>query len=135
MFRQMVRFGLVGGVNTSIDLLVLNILLYINPFPTSLSYVFYKTIAFLCALCNSFFMNRRFTFQQKKSISKKEIARFALVSILGFVASVGIPSVLFILLRIHTELSAVLVANIGACVGIGASLLLNFIGYKYVVFK
>ncbi len=134
MLRQILRFCLVGILNTGIDLGVLNLLLWWNPYVGPMQYPLYKTISFLCALINSFFMNRRFTFKRVDKISRAQLVRFTVVTVFGFLASVGVPSVVYVVLSIHSGLSSILAANIGALVGVGASLVVNFIGYKYIVF-
>jgi putative flippase GtrA len=132
---QFLRFAFVGGINTLIDLGVLNILMVIFGNVTSGRYIVFKTISFLCAVVNSFFMNKYFTFKEKDKATAKETYRFAIVTVIGFLINVGIPSGLFTLLNGNVALKESLLANICALIGVIISMLFNFVGYKFFVFK
>lgn len=131
---QLVRFGIVGSLNTLIDIGVLNMLLSLDKANGTAHYFLWKTISFICALLNSFFLNKHFTFRVSGRISHSQVLRFTLITALGFFANVIIPSILVSILSLHTALSGVVIANIAALIGVGISLLINFFGYKYVVF-
>jgi len=64
---QFIRFVFVGGINTVLDLAVLNLLVYVfavtNPFIFSVC----KGISFIVAVTNSYFMNKYFTFAKKET--------------------------------------------------------------------
>jgi putative flippase GtrA len=132
---QFIRFAFVGGINTLIDLGVLNILIALFGNVTSGRYIVFKTVSFLCAVTNSFFMNKHFTFREKNVVTKKETYRFGIVTVIGFLINVGIPSGLFSLLHTGVAISDSALANICALVGVILSMLFNFVGYKFFVFK
>src|SRR6266705_7165585 len=84
---QLLRFCLVGGLNTFIDLMVFNILLW--TFPTQFVHrlIFYNSLAYLLGAINSFCWNKLWTFEQRRQTSKGEVARFAAVTILGILCN------------------------------------------------
>src|SRR5690348_7077115 len=59
---QVVRFAVVGAINTAVDLLVLNVLILItHTGQRGASFALFKTVAFVCAVVNSYVMNRSWT--------------------------------------------------------------------------
>src|SRR4051794_38968317 len=62
LFRQILRFGLVGGVNTLVDLLVLNGLLLLFPTTRTLMLLAYNSLAYSIGAINSFLLNKHWTF-------------------------------------------------------------------------
>ena len=73
------RFGLVGCVNTTIDLLVLNGLLW--PEQGTARLLLFNTLAYACGALNSFVFNRYWTFQRPGRPNAREGARFLLVTL------------------------------------------------------
>ena len=63
-FFELIRFVIVGGMSTVVDLVVTTVLV----FSTALNANFITTIAFLTAFLVSFFGHRYFTFKRKGSI-------------------------------------------------------------------
>ena len=63
-FFELIRFVIVGGMSTVVDLVVTTVLV----FTTALNANFITTIAFLTAFLVSFFGHRYFTFKRKGSI-------------------------------------------------------------------
>src|SRR5882724_12844167 len=60
---QVLKFIVVGILNTAIDLAVLNFLILVfHTGKTGLTYSIFKAISFLAALANSYLMNRSWTF-------------------------------------------------------------------------
>src|SRR5688500_904179 len=72
---QILRFGIVGVLNTAVDLGVLNTLIFLNPSGRAgWLYAVFKTIAFLVAVTNSYLLNRRFTFRSEKAASSAQMS-------------------------------------------------------------
>ena len=82
-FVQLVRFGLVGGINTTLDLLIFNSLFWL--FPTSNLFIslMFNTIAYSVGAINSFFLNKYWTFEHRHNITGKEVSRFVVTTLLG----------------------------------------------------
>ncbi len=77
-FRQFLRYCLVGGVNTAIDLLILNVFLWRFPTNNVLVLVGYNSIAYTSGAVSSFFLNKYWTFRRKQRPTWRELVRFAI---------------------------------------------------------
>jgi putative flippase GtrA len=77
-FRQFLRYCLVGGVNTAIDLLILNILLWRFPTNNVQVLVVYNSVAYTSGAVSSFFLNKYWTFRRKQRTTWRELVRFAI---------------------------------------------------------
>ena len=133
--QQILVFGLVGGVNTAVDLVVLNILMFATGITSGLMYSVFKTLSFVVAVSNSYFMNKYWTFHDHDARSSKEFSQFLIVSIGGLVINVGVSS--FVVNSVSNVLgvSPQLWGTIGALAGTCVGLAWNFFGYKLFVFK
>src|SRR5579883_2152538 len=61
LLKQLTRFSLVGGLNTLIDLLVLNALLLLWPASSTLQLLLYNALAYGVGAGNSFVWNKYWT--------------------------------------------------------------------------
>ncbi len=84
---QIVRFSIVGVINTSIDILTLNILLWRFPTHNANLLLLYNSIAYIFGALNSFALNKYWTFKHKQAISSSELLRFAFVNIVGILCN------------------------------------------------
>ena len=136
LLRQVFRFGVVGALNTVVDLGVLNALIFsTHRGRTGAIFALYKAIAFSCAVLNSYLLNRSWTFQRVGSKSQTvEGAQFLFISILGSVVNVGSSWYVATFARPFSELNPSLWPSVAALVGTAFSLGFNFIGYKFWVF-
>lgn len=145
---QIAKFGLIGVLNTLVDLGVLALLtiLFSTYFKIDAKnvlvgaitfYSFYKSISFIIANISSYFWNKHWTFDQgKKKQTKSEFIQFFAVSIIGFLINVFVATFVFkVVLGSMINLSSGQLGLIGAAVGSIAGLAWNFIGYKLWVFK
>ena len=147
---QVAKFGVIGVLNTLVDLGVLAFLIYIfrnwaiiKPedillnitFATLTFYTLYKAISFIIANINSYFWNKYWTFSQKISDKTSgEFFQFLTVSIVGFLINVLVASFAFK----HIQSSGLTSDQWGLVSGVFgtfAGLAWNFIGYKFWVFK
>jgi putative flippase GtrA len=78
-FWQFLRFCLVGGANTFIDLLILNVLLWCFPTTNALVLVIYNSFAYGGGGITSFFLNKYWTFRQRQRTTRKVVLRFAIL--------------------------------------------------------
>ena len=88
--RQFLRYCLVGGVNTAIDLLVLNILLWRFPTNNVQVLVVYNSFAYSSGAVSSFFLNKYWTFRHKHRTTRREMIRFASILLLEVLYSNGL---------------------------------------------
>ena len=131
---QTARFVFVGALNTLIDFIVFNIFAYyIIGLETSWTYFICKSLGFIAAMGNSFFLNSRFTFKDHERRSGTWW-RFAAVTITTFAISSAISTEAFTLLRLYTALPAIISGNISVVVSVVVGMCTNFFGYKYFVF-
>jgi putative flippase GtrA len=77
-FWQFLRYCLVGGANTVIDLLVLNVLLWRFPPNNVQVLALYNSIAYTSGALSSFFFNKYWTFQRGQKTTSREVVRFVI---------------------------------------------------------
>src|SRR3990167_1090996 len=137
LIKQFSKFIIVGGVNTGIDFLILNILIYLTGITAGIELFILNSISFSVAVVNSYFMNKYWTFQDKTKTEQEPIkfSQFFAVSIVGIIINGFVLTGITTYIPPLFGLSAVLWANIAKLMATGFSLIWNFIGYKFFVFK
>ena len=135
ILKQLLRFIVVGFFNTGIDFGVLNFLMFITQHYSGWQYSLFKSISFTCAVINSYIWNKKWTFGKKDGVKAKEFGQFLLVSITAFTVNVGTATYLTNYIGPQWGINAVLWANISAVTAVILTTLINFLGYKYWVFK
>ncbi|MDP3014962.1 MAG: GtrA family protein [bacterium] len=132
---QIAKFAAVGGLNTLLDLGVLNVLILISGIAAGYWYPVFKGISFVIANINSYFWNKHWTFGVSDSANIKEFSQFLTVSIIGFGINISAASLMVNIIGAPENISLERWANIGALSATMISLIWNFIGYKFFVFK
>ena len=87
---QFLRYCLVGGANTLLDLLVLNVLLWGFPTKNVLMLVVYNSVAYCGGALTSFFLNKYWTFGHKRRTTRREVVRFSIILALEILYSNGL---------------------------------------------
>ncbi|HEX7735365.1 MAG TPA: glycosyltransferase family 39 protein [Ktedonobacteraceae bacterium] len=130
---QFLRFGLVGCANTLVDLLVLNFLLWLWPAQNTTLLLLANTLAYAMGALNSFLLNRYWTFQQRGSIHRREVARFGATTLAGIACN---NLILYLLNNAQhpSQFSPVLWANLTKCGAISGTLLISYLGMRLWVF-
>ena len=131
--RQMLRFGLVGSLNTLIDLAVLNCLLWLWPTHRNSVLLLDNSIAFSIGAINSFLLNKYWTFQRTGYPDAREITRFALTTLAALACNDAILWLISGLLH-PVFLSAPLWANVSKLGAIAGTVLLSYLGMRLWVF-
>lgn len=130
-YAKLLRFLLVGGINTAIDIGgLLALVIYWN-MPKEAANIISTGIAF----CFSFFANRSFTFHSTDDKRIRQFILFTLVTLFGlWVIQTGIICLLSPLLMSlgFTSNTALIVAKIIATI---ATLVWNYALYSRVVFQ
>lgn len=135
-FLQFLKFGIVGIINTGIDLTILYLLIWISGYNNGWQYTVFKTISFVIAVINSYFLNKFWTFKiNKKDKIVVEFTQFLIISLIGLGINVVTASLVVNIIHPLFGISVTLWAVIGALCGTAIGLLWNFIGYKLIVFK
>ncbi len=131
---QLLRFGLVGCVNTLIDVLLLNCLLWIWPVQHNTALLLLaNSFAYAFGALNSFVLNRYWTFQRSGRITLREVERFSLTTVVALVCND-----LFLWLlngALHpSQISPALWTNISKVGAIGCTVLISYLGMRLWVF-
>jgi len=128
-----VRFGLVGGLNTLVDIAILNALLWLFPTTSTFMLLAYNSLAYSLGAINSFLLNKYWTFGSRQKGTRGELMRFTLITLYGIGWSGSIlwlASTLF-----HPYLvNATLWANASKVVAIAGTALISYLGMRLWVF-
>ncbi|MDD2766500.1 MAG: GtrA family protein [Candidatus Moranbacteria bacterium] len=137
IIKQFIKFVIVGGINTGIDFLVLNILMHFTGIASGPELFLLNSISFSVAVFNSYFMNKHWTFQDKTKTEQEPIkfSAFFIISVIGLFLNGLILTSVTTFIPPFFGLSAVLWTNIAKLFATGFSMLWNFVGYKLFVFK
>ncbi len=133
LFSQVLRFSVVGGLNTLVDLGILNALLWLYPttsIPTLLSY---NVLAYGMGAVNSFLFNKYWTFGQKQRTTSRELVRFTVTTLCGIAWSsliLWLASLFFLPLLVNRTVWA----NASKVVAIGGTALISYLAMRLWVF-
>jgi putative flippase GtrA len=134
--KQLVKFVVVGGINTGIDFLILNIEMVLTGITSGPGMIAQNSISFGLATVNSYFLNKRWTFEDKDTQKEGvKFSQFLMVSIVGICINGGIVYLITTFVHPMFGLNPQLWANLAKVAATGISLIWNFIGYKFIVFK
>ena len=137
---QFIRFFLVGILNTGIDFAVLNFLIYLTGKSSGIYFPIFKSISFIVAVTNSYFMNKHWTFKVSdlnagNGTKINEFLKFLGIYIIGGGINVGVATYVVNYVSAPIGFSPVLWANVGAFFAVAFTLTWNYIGMKIFVFK
>ncbi len=153
--EQAGRFVIVGILNTLIDYFILNILVFFG-FTAVLmilgqKFLIANIISVFVAMINSFVLNKKWTFQSEGGNIYLEIIKFFITTIIGmFVINqiifnsfyYGFPSISSLVVSVVHFLNLnnifsdnFIILNFSKSIATVASLIWNFLGYKFFVFK
>jgi putative flippase GtrA len=130
---QFLRFSLVGGSNTMIDVLVLNILLWLWPTKNMGLVLLANSVAYTIGALNSFVLNRYWTFRRTGYPQFYEVARFALATVAGIACN---DLILWLLSEVPHPgmLSMTIWTNISKMIAIGGTVLISYTVMRLWVF-
>ena len=134
--RQFIKFALVGGINTVVDLLVLNLLIhFFHTGETGWNYALFKSIAFAAAVVNSYLLNKWWTFSgQSNKTALHEMIPFLTVSLVGLVINVAVASSVATYVAAPFKGLVVWWPTVASLAGTAICLVWNFVGYRTLVF-
>ncbi len=130
---QVLRFGLVGGLNTIVDLLILNMLLLLFPTSSTRMILIYGAIAYSLGAVNSFLLNKYWTFGYRQRTTWREVVRFIVTTLCG----IGWSSIILWLASnaLHPLLmNATIWANASKVIAISGTALISYLGMSLWVF-
>ncbi|MBI4049457.1 MAG: GtrA family protein [Candidatus Doudnabacteria bacterium] len=144
MIGQFLRFAIVGGINTATDFIALFILSAITGVEKGEKVIILNLISFSIAVVVSYFLNKHWTFRDTSADDPKKFTLFLTVSVIG----AGVNSLIVYLVSTYVPEPTSLLASLSSVSDTGklwlgvaklaatvASLIWNFIGYKFLVFK
>ncbi len=159
-FKQVLKFIVVGVLNTVVDLAVLNLLIWITDTGrTGWQYTLFKAISFTVAVINSYYFNRIWVFrgEETKRVGT-EFTKFIVISVVGAFINVGVATLVVTFeegmvgfihmiplisptydwfvttLQGFTSPDFAVWPTVAALFGTLAGLVWNFLGYKFLVF-
>ena len=133
LFLQFLRFCVVGALNTLVDLLIFNLLVWSFPTQDSGLLVVYNSMAYALGALNSFCWNKLWTFRQHSSTTGEQVTRFVLVTSLGILCNDA-----FLWLAATTlnslSLNGFLWTNVAKISAIAGSVTISYLGMRFSVF-
>jgi len=135
LMTQFIKFGIIGGVNTAIDFSILNLLMWWTGIYDGKQIILLNVIAFSVAVINSYFWNKYWTFKDRDSVDAKEFSQFIVVTLIGLAINSSIVYGVTTFIDPMFGLDKKLWANLAKLMATGLSMIWNFTGYKFVVFK
>ena len=133
IFSQLLRFCIVGGLNSFVDVLVFNLLLWQFPTQDSGLLVIYNSIAYLIGALNSFCWNKLWTFKQRSRATNDQVARFVIITCLGIICNdvfLGLATTILSSL----SLNSFLWVNVAKLSAIAGSVTVSYVGMRFSVF-
>lgn len=130
---EVLRFAVVGGLNTLVDLLILNCLLWLFPTTSALMLLAYNSLAYSVGAANSFLLNKYWTFAQRQRTTRREVFRFALTTLCGIGWSNGMLWIASTLLH-PVLLNPTVWANASKVFAIAGTALISYLGMRLWVF-
>lgn len=136
LFGQFLRFAIIGAINTAVDFLVLNLLIFATGIKEGNGLIPLNIISFTVAVINSYVLNKRWAFRdQTAGDTARKFTNFLIISVIGAFINTAIVRFGSTNIDPMFGLSQVLWVNLSKIVATGVSLIWNFIGYKLLVFK
>lgn len=133
LLRQLPRFGLIGGLNAILDLLVLNGLLWLFPTARTLMILVYTVIAYGVGATNSFLLNKYWTFKRRQRTTWKEFARFAATILFGLGWNIAFISLASTIAHPFVP-NTVVWTNVSKIVAMGSTACISFLAMRLWIF-
>ena len=125
------RFGIVGGANTAIDIGILFSLVNFLKLPI----IYSNIISTSVALIFSYFANKKFTFKHKDQNTRKQIITFFGITLIGLWILQPIIITLVGALLFYLSFDKNIVLFIGKIIATCVTLVWNYLLYRRFVFK
>lgn len=131
---QFAKFGLVGVANTIVDIGILNFLIGLTGTNQGLGLALFGAIAFIGATINSYVWNAHWSFKTNSYRTAEELVKFFGVTLVGLLLKTAIIYAATTIYQ-QTRFGGDLWANIVNLLSIVVTLVWNFVGFKFFVFK
>ena len=133
-FEQFGKFSVIGFTNTIVDFGVLNLFIASTGFTSGGGYALIKIFAFLAALICSYLLNKYWTFSGLGG-GRGEFAKFVAVTLGSFAVNLSISWAVATFISPVFGMTLDQWANVANAAGVVIGLIVNFIGFKFIVFK
>jgi len=134
--REFVRYGIIGVLNTLLNISIFNLLMFISGVTRGPLIALFSIVTFTIVITHAFLWNKFSVFHSAaEADTRRQYMNFFLVS--GTTALVN-TVLIYILINVvgpGISLDAKLWANIVILLTIPVSFAGNFLGYKFIVFK
>lgn len=131
--RKKISFLIIGVINTLVDIVIYTLLVQLHILPIFLANFVSTSVGIGC----SFILNRKFTFQQQGSSSRRSFAVFFVITAFGL--WVLQPIVIFLVDGVlsgrNWSIPDVLLTLLPKLVATGFTLVWNFVLYDRIVFR
>jgi putative flippase GtrA len=125
---QAARFIVVGALNTVVDLAALYLLMLVPGMPEVVA----KAVSYALGICNSFVLNKYWTFSAGRSErGRSESVLFVLVNLPPLIVNV----LIFTVLGLWVDSGSHLLRMSKALVAAVATVIWNFVGSRYLAFR
>ena len=132
---QLAKYAQIGVLNTLVDFGILNLLIWTTNTTSGWKLGVFNIISFSVAVVNSYFWNKFWTFESKAGAQGKEFVSFVTVSFIGVLINTAIVYLGAGLANSIPDVSAGGWINLVKILATVVSLVWNFLGYKFFVFK
>lgn len=132
---QFAKFGAVGSMNAALDLGLLNLLSFIFKVYSGWPIIIFNVIALSIALTNSYLLNKFWSFKSEGPIRAGEFSAFVTVSLFTLAINTSLVYILTTMVGAPESVSPPFWENIAKLIGVPLTLIINFSGYKFLVFK
>ncbi len=137
MSKVLIKFGAVGLINTALDFSIVQILAFVFDIKSGIFLLLANTFSASVAMINSFFLNKKWTFEDKEERYIKQFLVFILVNLFSIVINDTIVLSLsnyvpHYVIVYHHFLQSLLFTKVIAIV---FTMIFNFFAYKLFVFK
>jgi len=128
---EFIRFGFVGFLNTVIDYVLMNILMFVFQVWQGFGFVLIKIFSISVSIIFSYFMNLIITFKLKKT-SSDQLFKFVILSVITLLVNVWIAS--YLVDHVKLPLNKYLWANISSFLGAIIAIAMRYFGSR-IIFK
>lgn len=132
---QFVKFAAVGSLNAVLDIGTINLLSLIFKIYSGIGIAIFNFISVSIAIVNSYLLNKFWSFSSAKPIRLTEFVKFVAVSFVTTLINTAIVYLLTTVVGPPVSITPQIWENISKLVAIPVILIVNFFGYKFIVFK
>lgn len=129
------KFSLVGVTNAVVDILVLNLFLWLASTRDPTILALYNAVALVMANVSSYIGNTRWTFKKRAKNDRRQKVLFFLQATLNVAVGTALFWGLLHPLLVYTDIPAYLVGNVAKIISVVVASTLSFLIMRYLVFS